>query len=154
MKVVRSSPLRTSRLYPQEYPGTHFYRLSRPQGTRNCPMRRKKSPVIGDRSRDPPTTPPQAPIIHITLTNTRRCCITNIFRGLGRNDGRHSSTKYWVPGAETTKHMVHIHVWYRSEDFRAKHAVSYTGCRNLGDWCNPLQSQCTTARRLKPKRGT
>jgi hypothetical protein len=24
MKVVRSSPLRTDRLYPQEYPGTHF----------------------------------------------------------------------------------------------------------------------------------
>ena len=23
-KVVRSSPLRTGRLYPQEYPGTHF----------------------------------------------------------------------------------------------------------------------------------
>jgi hypothetical protein len=24
MKVVRSSPLRTGRLYPQEFPGTHF----------------------------------------------------------------------------------------------------------------------------------
>jgi hypothetical protein len=24
MKVVKSSPLRTGRLYPQEYPGTHF----------------------------------------------------------------------------------------------------------------------------------
>ena len=24
MKMVRSSPLRTGRLYPQEYPGTHF----------------------------------------------------------------------------------------------------------------------------------
>ena len=24
MKVVRSSPLRTGGLYPQEYPGTHF----------------------------------------------------------------------------------------------------------------------------------
>jgi hypothetical protein len=24
MKVVRSSPLRTGRLYPQEYPDTHF----------------------------------------------------------------------------------------------------------------------------------
>jgi hypothetical protein len=24
MKAVRSSPLRTGRLYPQEYPGTHF----------------------------------------------------------------------------------------------------------------------------------
>jgi hypothetical protein len=36
MKVVRSSPLRTGRLYPQEYPGTHFYRLSR-HGTAWCP---------------------------------------------------------------------------------------------------------------------
>ena len=25
MKVVRSSPVRTGRLYPQEYPGTHFF---------------------------------------------------------------------------------------------------------------------------------
>jgi len=25
MKVVRSSPLPTGRLYPQEYPGTHFF---------------------------------------------------------------------------------------------------------------------------------
>jgi hypothetical protein len=24
VKMVRSSPLRTGRLYPQEYPGTHF----------------------------------------------------------------------------------------------------------------------------------
>jgi hypothetical protein len=24
VKVVRSSPLRTGRLYPQEFPGTHF----------------------------------------------------------------------------------------------------------------------------------
>ena len=31
MKVIRSSPLRTSPLYPQEYPGTHFQRLSRPR---------------------------------------------------------------------------------------------------------------------------
>ena len=32
-KEVRSSPLRTGRLYSQVYPGTHFQRLSRPQGT-------------------------------------------------------------------------------------------------------------------------
>ena len=44
MKVVRSSPLRTGRLYPQEYPGTHFQRLSRTQGTWNCLMPRKKFP--------------------------------------------------------------------------------------------------------------
>jgi hypothetical protein len=31
-------------------------RLSRPQGTWNCLMPRKKSPVTGDRSRDPPTS--------------------------------------------------------------------------------------------------
>jgi hypothetical protein len=33
VKVVRLSPLRTGRLYPQEYPDTHFQSLSRPQGT-------------------------------------------------------------------------------------------------------------------------
>jgi hypothetical protein len=33
VEVVRSSPLRTDRLYPHEYPGTYLYRLSRPQGT-------------------------------------------------------------------------------------------------------------------------
>ena len=42
MKVVRSSPLRTSRLYPQEYPGTHFWRLSRPQCTRKCQLPQNK----------------------------------------------------------------------------------------------------------------
>jgi hypothetical protein len=31
IKVVRLSALRTGRLYPQEYPGTHFERLSQPE---------------------------------------------------------------------------------------------------------------------------
>jgi hypothetical protein len=31
IKVVSLSALRTGRLYPQEYPGTHFERLSRPR---------------------------------------------------------------------------------------------------------------------------
>jgi hypothetical protein len=31
IKVVRLSVLRTGRLYPQEYPGTHFERPSRPR---------------------------------------------------------------------------------------------------------------------------
>jgi hypothetical protein len=31
IKVVTLSALRTGRLYPQEYPGTHFERLSRPR---------------------------------------------------------------------------------------------------------------------------
>ena len=46
MKVVRSSPLRTGRLYPQEFPGTHF----RPQGTWFRWLLRKKYPVtpLGD----------------------------------------------------------------------------------------------------------
>ena len=42
MKMVRSSPLCTGRLYPQEYPGTHFQRLSRPQGTRKCQLPQNK----------------------------------------------------------------------------------------------------------------
>jgi hypothetical protein len=39
IKVVRLSDLRTGRLYPQEYPGTHFERLSRPRahGLVGCP---------------------------------------------------------------------------------------------------------------------
>jgi hypothetical protein len=41
----RFSAIRTGRLYPQDYPGTHFKRLSRPRGTWNCRMPRKKSPV-------------------------------------------------------------------------------------------------------------
>jgi hypothetical protein len=31
IKLVRLSAIRTGRLYPQEYPGTHFERLSRPR---------------------------------------------------------------------------------------------------------------------------
>jgi hypothetical protein len=31
IKVVKLSGLRTGRLYPQEYPGTHFENLSRPR---------------------------------------------------------------------------------------------------------------------------
>ena len=42
MKVVRSSPLCTGRLYPQEYPGTHFWRLSRPQGRWKCQLPQNK----------------------------------------------------------------------------------------------------------------
>ena len=42
MKVVRSSPLRTCRLYPQEYRCTHFRRLSRPLGTRKCQLPQNK----------------------------------------------------------------------------------------------------------------
>ena len=45
MNMVRSSPLRTGRLHPQEYTGTHFQRLSRPQGKWNCRSSRKKSSV-------------------------------------------------------------------------------------------------------------
>ena len=48
-KVVRLSPLRTGRLYPQEYPGTQLQRLSRPQATWTCWMLRKKSYQWHDR---------------------------------------------------------------------------------------------------------
>jgi hypothetical protein len=45
-KGGRSSVVRTGRLYPGEIPGTHFQRLSRPQGTWFCRKEpRKKSPV-------------------------------------------------------------------------------------------------------------
>jgi hypothetical protein len=42
LEGVRLSALRTGRLYPQEYPGTHFKRLIRPRA-------RKKSPVAPPR---------------------------------------------------------------------------------------------------------
>ena len=39
-KVVRSSPLCTGRLYPQEYPGTHFLEAESTPGTWTCRMLR------------------------------------------------------------------------------------------------------------------
>ena len=57
VKVVRSSPLLTGRLYLQEYPGTHFQRLSRPRGTvQSVATEKFSSDISGDRSRDPPTS--------------------------------------------------------------------------------------------------
>jgi hypothetical protein len=58
MKVVGSSPLRTGRLYPQEYPGTHFERMRWPQGTWFRRMATEKIPsdTTGDWSRDLPTS--------------------------------------------------------------------------------------------------
>ena len=48
-----SSPLRTGRLYPQEYPCTHFQRLSRPRahGLVGCFGKKIPSNTTGDRSR-------------------------------------------------------------------------------------------------------
>jgi hypothetical protein len=45
IKVVTLSALRTGRLYPQEYPGTHFRKAESTLGTWTCRMPRKKSPV-------------------------------------------------------------------------------------------------------------
>jgi hypothetical protein len=42
----QSEPLRTGHLYPQEYPGTHFERLSRPQGTQKCQLPQNKLELI------------------------------------------------------------------------------------------------------------
>ena len=57
-KVVRSSPLRTGCLYPQEYPGIHFLEAESTPGTWTCRMLQKKIPsdTTGDRSRDLPTS--------------------------------------------------------------------------------------------------
>jgi len=56
MKVARSSPSRTGRLYPQEYPGTHFLEAESTPGHMELSDAPEKSPVTGDRSRDPPTS--------------------------------------------------------------------------------------------------
>ena len=56
-KVVRSSPPRTGRLYPQEYPGTHFFRGSVDPGHMDLSDDSEKkiaSDTTGDRSWDLP----------------------------------------------------------------------------------------------------
>ena len=88
---------------------------------------------------------------------TRCCYISNIFNGAGERveiieDNPPLSTGYQT---ETSMHTAPIHLRDRSEAFKAKHATSYTGCRNLGDCYNPLQPQRTAARSLVlSKRGT
>ena len=54
MKLVRSSPLSTGRLYPQEYPGTHFLRLRHMY--LSDVSEKIPSDTSGDRSRDLPTS--------------------------------------------------------------------------------------------------
>jgi hypothetical protein len=58
MKVVRSSPLFTSRLHPQEVPGTHFFRGWVDSGAHGFVEASEKilSETTGDRSRDRPTS--------------------------------------------------------------------------------------------------
>ena len=52
-KVVRSSPLRTGRLYPQEYPGT--LEAESTLGTWTCRMLRKKKSLVTRPGIDPGT---------------------------------------------------------------------------------------------------
>jgi hypothetical protein len=54
----RLSVIRTGRLYPHEYPGTHFKRPSRPRahGIVGCHGKKIPSDTAGDRSRDLPTS--------------------------------------------------------------------------------------------------
>ena len=58
----------TCRLYPQEYPGTHFQRLSRPHGTQKCQLPQNKfqaSPLgIDPGPHRLVATLPQAPLYH------------------------------------------------------------------------------------------
>jgi hypothetical protein len=58
MKAVKSSPLRTGRLYPQEYPGTHFLEAESTPGhmVPSVAMEKILSDTTGDQSRDPPTS--------------------------------------------------------------------------------------------------
>jgi hypothetical protein len=58
MKVVRSSPLRTSRLYPQDFSWYSFLEAESIPGHMVPPVASEKiaSDTTGDRSRDPPTS--------------------------------------------------------------------------------------------------
>ena len=56
MKVVMSSPLRAGRLYPQEFPGTHFRGWATPgHMVPSVATEKIPSDTTADRSRDPPT---------------------------------------------------------------------------------------------------
>ena len=74
MKVVRSSPLRTGRLYPPEYPGTHFQRLSRPQahGVVRYFGKNPRGSIPGPSDQQHSaltTTPPQALLLQNVITS-------------------------------------------------------------------------------------
>jgi hypothetical protein len=58
MKVVRSSPLRTGRLYPQEFSWYSFLEAESTPGHMVPSEATEKIPsdTTGDRSRDPPTS--------------------------------------------------------------------------------------------------
>jgi hypothetical protein len=58
VKLVRSSPLRTGRPYPQEYPGTPVLEAESTPGHVVPSVATEKIPsdTTGDRSRDPPTS--------------------------------------------------------------------------------------------------
>ena len=58
-RVVGSQPNAPAAFTPGEIPGTHFQKLSRPQGTWFCrkePRKKILSDTTGDRSRDRPTS--------------------------------------------------------------------------------------------------
>jgi hypothetical protein len=60
MKVVRSSPLRAGRLYPQEFSWYSFLETESTTGHMVPSVASEKFPIdtTGDRSRDPPTSSP------------------------------------------------------------------------------------------------
>ena len=64
-KMVRSSPLRTGRLNPQEYPGTHILEAESTPGHMDLSDASEKVPsdTTGDRSRDLPTSSAALPQI-------------------------------------------------------------------------------------------
>jgi hypothetical protein len=92
MKVARLSVLRTVRLYPHPFPGTHFcYRLSRPQGHSAAGRMSMKNynDTIGNRSPDllvcsavpQPTAPQRAPCnahTDLYLTPSNRTTMTTL----------------------------------------------------------------------------
>ena len=82
-RVVGRQPNAPVAFAPGEIPGTHFQRLSRPQGTWFCrkePRKKIPSDTTGDRSRDLRTSRIIVVVIIIIIIKPTRCTnFTNLF---------------------------------------------------------------------------
>jgi len=84
-RVVGRQPYALAAFTPGEIPGTHFQRLSQPQGTRFCQNHRKNPQWHHRESIPGPSTssaaPPQAPKLHIyPQINTKLCSARSTYQ--------------------------------------------------------------------------